>query len=368
MQLSPMNGLRHELQSCLHLFKALLVHVLKTFFISCLLLLLLLLSRVSNAQTEHESTDFNSPLLIEFLPLKVELTAKSKDKIKRLLSRNISLKEVSALQELRASIQEDGSYLEYLCEGRRAYLQSYLFTLGLAASQVFVACPVIKNASPEGLRHEPSTLSVVWGPYDPRQEVLFGSGIAPKGKTNEKRSALVNALAVDRTLRVDSEALKGQMLTKEKQNAQRGEIQGSRGLLNPEQSEHIEKKKEKEKEKQKEEEGLQKALLSSPRSEPEELVRASKMDSAPPPRSIAKDSLVHLALGDLARAEGWTFIWYPHISWKAVADISLLPYANAESAVSEVVELLRLEGKPIQLRLSEGNKVMEVLSTEVSHD
>jgi hypothetical protein len=30
--------------------------------------------------------------------------------------------------------------------------------------------------------------------------------------------------------------------------------------------------------------------------------------------------------------------------------------------------LLRLEGKPLQLRVSLGNKVMEILSTEVSHE
>jgi hypothetical protein len=36
--------------------------------------------------------------------------------------------------------------------------------------------------------------------------------------------------------------------------------------------------------------------------------------------------------------------------------------------VVELVSLLRSEGKPIQLRLSTGNKVMEVLSTEVVND
>jgi len=86
------------------------------------------------------------------------------------------------------------------------------------------------------------------------------------------------------------------------------------------------------------------------------------------PQRIAKGTLVHLALGELARAEGWTFIWYPQFSWKAIADIPLSGYPNAMSAVSDVVDLLRLEGKPLQLRLSLGNKVMEILSTEVSHE
>ena len=54
--------------------------------------------------------------------------------------------------------------------------------------------------------------------------------------------------------------------------------------------------------------------------------------------------------------------------WKTIADIDLSVYDNAERAVVELVSLLRSEGKPIQLRLSTGNKVMEVLSTEVVND
>jgi hypothetical protein len=37
-------------------------------------------------------------------------------------------------------------------------------------------------------------------------------------------------------------------------------------------------------------------------------------------------------------------------------------------AVSEVIDILRSEGKPVQLRISDGNAVMEVLSTEVRND
>ena len=51
-----------------------------------------------------------------------------------------------------------------------------------------------------------------------------------------------------------------------------------------------------------------------------------------------------------------------------MADIDLRAYSAPLTAVIELVRVMRQEGKPIQLRMSKANQVMEVLSTEVAHD
>ena len=85
-------------------------------------------------------------------------------------------------------------------------------------------------------------------------------------------------------------------------------------------------------------------------------------------QTIRQGDLLHLALEALASSAGWTFIWYPSVSWRAVADIDLRAYSAPLTAVIELVRVMRQEGKPIQLRMSKANQVMEVLSTEVAHD
>ena len=83
---------------------------------------------------------------------------------------------------------------------------------------------------------------------------------------------------------------------------------------------------------------------------------------------IHQGDLLHLALETLATSVGWTFLWYPGVSWRAIANIDLTPYGDPTQAVIALVKVMRQEGKAIQLRLSASNRVMEVLSTEVSHD
>jgi hypothetical protein len=85
-------------------------------------------------------------------------------------------------------------------------------------------------------------------------------------------------------------------------------------------------------------------------------------------QTIHQGDLLHLALQALASSAGWTFIWYPSVSWRAVADIDLRAYSAPVPAIIELVRIMRQEGKPIQLRLSKANQVMEVISTEVAHD
>lgn len=83
---------------------------------------------------------------------------------------------------------------------------------------------------------------------------------------------------------------------------------------------------------------------------------------------IKKGQPIHIALDAWAKNAGWTLLWYPSISWKAIGDVDMKDQKDVVAAVSEVVTILRDEGKAVQLRVSEGNNVMEVLSTEVKND
>lgn len=76
---------------------------------------------------------------------------------------------------------------------------------------------------------------------------------------------------------------------------------------------------------------------------------------------------IHTELQRWAEQGGWEFHWYPARSWKTMRD-ALIDKGNVVDAVSEVIDILRSEGKPVQLRISDGNAVMEVLSTEVRND
>ncbi len=73
---------------------------------------------------------------------------------------------------------------------------------------------------------------------------------------------------------------------------------------------------------------------------------------------------IHSELKRWAEHDGWEFRWYHPTSWKTLRE-TLINKPNVEDAVAEVIDILRSEGKPVQLRISKGNYVMEVLSTEV---
>lgn len=76
---------------------------------------------------------------------------------------------------------------------------------------------------------------------------------------------------------------------------------------------------------------------------------------------------IHTELKGWAERCGWEFYWYHASSWKTLRETSI-DKVSVEDAISEVVDILRSEGKPVQLRISDGNHVMEVLSTEVRND
>ncbi len=89
---------------------------------------------------------------------------------------------------------------------------------------------------------------------------------------------------------------------------------------------------------------------------------------ASPKWTIDKGQPIHTALEAWAKSAGWSLIWYPTVSWKSISSAEMKDQKDVVAAISEVVTILRDEGKPIQLRVSEGNNVMEVLSTEVKND
>jgi hypothetical protein len=84
--------------------------------------------------------------------------------------------------------------------------------------------------------------------------------------------------------------------------------------------------------------------------------------------ALRKDEAIHEGLQAWARAGGWELIWYPALSWKTLRGAEFRRHAEVTAAVSEVIDILRDEGKPLRLRISEGNQVMEVLSNEVLND
>jgi len=90
-----------------------------------------------------------------------------------------------------------------------------------------------------------------------------------------------------------------------------------------------------------------------------------------PPKTIAHElrtgEPIHTELKRWAEFYGWDFYWYHDRSWKTLRDTTIAK-PKFDDAVAEVIDILRAEGKPVRLRISEGNRVMEVLSTEVRND
>lgn len=76
---------------------------------------------------------------------------------------------------------------------------------------------------------------------------------------------------------------------------------------------------------------------------------------------------IHEALKVWASNSDWVLNWQPTVSWKTLRGVTLQE-EDVVAAVSEVIDTLRFEGKPIALRVSDGNRVMEVISTEVRND
>ncbi len=76
---------------------------------------------------------------------------------------------------------------------------------------------------------------------------------------------------------------------------------------------------------------------------------------------------IHKDLQAWAEREGWELVWQPNASWRTLRSTQI-EKNDIGSAVTEVIDILRDEGKPVRLRISDGNKVMEVISTEIRND
>jgi hypothetical protein len=86
------------------------------------------------------------------------------------------------------------------------------------------------------------------------------------------------------------------------------------------------------------------------------------------PFLIRKGVPIHSQIQAWARAKGWQLIWYPSVSWRAIADADFNQHTELTNAIEDVVNILRDEGKPVRLRISDGNHVLEVMTNEVRGD
>ena len=86
------------------------------------------------------------------------------------------------------------------------------------------------------------------------------------------------------------------------------------------------------------------------------------------PFHIRQGVAIHSQIEAWARAKGWQLIWYPSVSWRAIANADFNQHKEVSAAIEDVINILRDEGKPVRLRISEGNHVLEVTSNEVRGD
>lgn len=77
------------------------------------------------------------------------------------------------------------------------------------------------------------------------------------------------------------------------------------------------------------------------------------------PYQLAAGKPVHTQLIDWATQSGWVLKWSPEHTWEVFADTTIVA-RSTDQAVEQVIQSLRMEGKPIRLRVYVGNRVMEV--------
>lgn len=319
----------------------------KTLFANGLFCCTLLLWALSaNAQAFTAQEDFKQSLNLEFLPAKRDLTPASAQALKGLFSR------FSQVQELTIFLEEDGSYLEALCEARASALLARVIQMGAPRTQTLVSCPAPKVPSAASGAF-PSSVLNARGVATQRAGAWLKEETGSRGHKKDAPKTAQSLAALEDPLGLKPAIAKQFVSPKERQrqgalaeHASQASLSLSKSALNG--GETL---------------GAEKQELDEPGLK-EKKVPMSTQDM----KRIAKGHLLHTALQGLAESQGWTLIWYPNVTWRAIADIDLTLYPNAQSAVTQLVGLLRLEGKPIQLRVSEGNKVMEILSTQVNSE
>lgn len=82
--------------------------------------------------------------------------------------------------------------------------------------------------------------------------------------------------------------------------------------------------------------------------------------------SLAEGEPIHEELIRWAQSAGWRLVWSLPGSWRVFAGADFRA-ENVVKATGAVIETLRDEGKPVRLAVYEGNRVMEVVSSELSN-
>ncbi|KXU38702.1 hypothetical protein AXE65_12360 [Ventosimonas gracilis] len=95
----------------------------------------------------------------------------------------------------------------------------------------------------------------------------------------------------------------------------------------------------------------------------ERLVKPAVAEQAPSRWQLRRGLPVHSQLLTWAQQSGWTLTWKPRVSWLVAADVEFS--GHFEQVLGEVIEGLFFEGKPIRLVLWEGNRLAEVVPSDV---
>lgn len=86
---------------------------------------------------------------------------------------------------------------------------------------------------------------------------------------------------------------------------------------------------------------------------------------APPKFVLHEGKSLHAELQDWASSQGWKLLWYPRKSWEVISSADFSGKGDVVAATEEVVRVVRSEGKPIFLSVANGNRVMEISTTDI---
>lgn len=75
---------------------------------------------------------------------------------------------------------------------------------------------------------------------------------------------------------------------------------------------------------------------------------------------------IHQELVRWAAEDKWKLIWQMPYSWRVFSDATYVD-VSALKAIGRVIENLRDEGKPVRMTVFEGNRVIEIVSGELSN-
>jgi len=112
---------------------------------------------------------------------------------------------------------------------------------------------------------------------------------------------------------------------------------------------------------QNDETAKQRTPLASDASEV--LIKPTLVEEASKRWQLRRGLPVHTQLLSWAERSGWALTWKPRVSWLVAADVEF--EGNFEQALTEVIESLFFEGKPVRLVLWEGNRLAEVVPSDV---